>query len=1741
MMMDSNGSTPGEHNATSVNHSEYWKDAFVPLQHAGKAILQVMRKDETSPHGDLYRRILSTPSTVPTTSGEMESIPNHHYFFDGGGRCSHKQSIPLPAYLQDQLAQAKVSNVMGLFEQAQMAWMTIDDTIYVWSYNYASMSEQTEFLHFRVPSHQPIISAGLARPKPGVFREMVEWCLVVTTKEEAMLCALARKDGQGLSVIQTKFVIPSDWISFLSVVSTSDGRIFLGGQDGNLYELDYDLLVKAHYAQGSDHHNNAQVQLDQFYDGPSGKCPAEIVETNGRFSNGVLSRGKRLLETMVQPTQQPPRKCRKLNHSQSSFTTLLPDFINNIAQSIFGDSTTTGGGPIIQMIVDDERQILYTLSTRGWICALDIADKTKVQLSAVLNTPVTARLYLELVSRGKMYPPSTSGLKDGIIMFPGGGDAAQAGVGGMEGARKILKFAEQAKSNGRNRSQTSLLTPVSIQIVPSRESTRITLVAITAAGLRYYLSTLSPNTMSSGPITPPFGTPRSRQPWRPYARFTFCHIRAPPPTTSTNSGSQFPSVTNDQRVDATCYRLGVFFAAVNKIGASTSGNIVVATTPDSVARVTQENKTNNSVTYIAPGGVCEVASYPMSTSNGSALSTATLPGGRIWDICSAAPSSDKLLSLALHSRTPTDNELGFSMVPAYVPPAKRSNAKKHSTSQAVTQSSTLANAQSFTSLARTVFTNIILSRPTNLGVAKNQQNGVAEEVQTLYRISRRTGENGFSISAGDSKSIDGSASTRSARLSPWLLTPDTVPLSPMALQHLETPSTFLALNAGGMHFFQSPSILQQLLFALSNAGANARSDPAVTKFFENYGYAEGCAMCLVLAMKPSTSADLKEFAVRAAMSRAYRPALIQNQSQEQQLSEDPWVPTGYVFKPSAIYEGLTMAISRILRPFWHKPLVVVTEGRILKLGSRSKATPAKVELLLDDDVLERVLASLHGMREVIEHVFSKAVESVPLAQSTAGLKDDMEIDDDNHYLSRALEYQRQGQSRTGSSFMRASDADEMAQRIEERNIHSLFRLASRTSQLLSLYAHLKRAQSMPDLPEVNWGQMHGISVAQFVQSREGHERMESVLNSLVAASSMARPTPTVSADAKRLAQMLSEQCYHFFSAGSRFAYFGFQAAHDALALPSGQRSRKVGRALEAVENLKQAAMHWFSPSLISGRILQTKDSQSYNRIAERAIEYDSPLAKACALLMELEDVASVVDLCLLTASNFKPGMKLTIDSTAVVRQNPKGAHDWEKGLYNTRLDLEQGGASTAGSVPLGPTVTAKDALDTCFALVFYHLTALLSSPPGSRRYQLGEKMVSVCAAAEDSDFLHKFYEHLLKFNFTDVLLRVDSRTLESWLAHEQKDKLDLLLRYYQVQDKNLDAGNVALTRATEASSNLSLDDRIENLVYAVDSFERAARSGDGSLQEKLKQSNERLEIARLQRRVLQTMTSTKFEVSDEDLKPLKESLLSANVLLNKYAIPYDMYECCLLILHVCQHTDSIHVQQFWKSLLCEEVFPCVTRSEQVYSMLCAFAEGALQLNPVVRLLGNNLPAEGPLFEEGAWLKGVAATVVRFGREVLVEGESFVFPVEYVALCLEDLRRTYGEVAGAAEKSTTLIWTYDVLVAAGIGHMTAINAYEHIVATENHSTMGVDPARQLEQLQTIISMLESFVVAARSGENLPGNSASQQMKAECASGVLFAKCEDYRSRLQSLPGDVSLEERRLSSVEASLRLFTRHSF
>ena len=204
---------------------EYWKDDFRPLRDAGKNVLKMLRRDETSVHGDLYRRIMSTnPSGrigvsvgIDVGNGTMngaggsasskiaavndtDSNPAHRYFpseeaetnsnsnsnsdgnndtnIDVAGPIKHNQTIPLPPYLLEMRSKAKVSILMGLFPEAELAWMTTDDTVYLWTYHQNSGNAngirsgggvENQFLEFRIPSRQPIVSVGLAPPKKGAF------------------------------------------------------------------------------------------------------------------------------------------------------------------------------------------------------------------------------------------------------------------------------------------------------------------------------------------------------------------------------------------------------------------------------------------------------------------------------------------------------------------------------------------------------------------------------------------------------------------------------------------------------------------------------------------------------------------------------------------------------------------------------------------------------------------------------------------------------------------------------------------------------------------------------------------------------------------------------------------------------------------------------------------------------------------------------------------------------------------------------------------------------------------------------------------------------------------------------------------------------------------------------------------------------------------------------------------------------------------------------------------------------------------------------------------------------------------------------------------------------------------------------------------------------------------------------------------------------------------------------------
>lgn len=136
---------------------------------------------------------------------------------------------------------------MGLFPEIGRAWLTIDSDIYIWTY------EQTRDVAYYDGLSHLIVSVGLIKSKPGVLVDDVKYLLLLTTPIEVIALGVTfgesndprLGDGvpcfnKGMQLLNKPiFVLGTDNVSFNVIQGTDDGRIFMGGRDGCLYEIDY--------------------------------------------------------------------------------------------------------------------------------------------------------------------------------------------------------------------------------------------------------------------------------------------------------------------------------------------------------------------------------------------------------------------------------------------------------------------------------------------------------------------------------------------------------------------------------------------------------------------------------------------------------------------------------------------------------------------------------------------------------------------------------------------------------------------------------------------------------------------------------------------------------------------------------------------------------------------------------------------------------------------------------------------------------------------------------------------------------------------------------------------------------------------------------------------------------------------------------------------------------------------------------------------------------------------------------------------------------------------------------------------------------------------------------------------------------------------------------------------------------------------------------------------------------------
>lgn len=162
------------------------------------------------------------------------------------------QELPPVLVERYNAAGGEATALCGIFPEVRRAWASVDNSLFLWRFDKwdGQCPEYNE--------EQAICAVGLAKSKPGVFVEAIQYLLVLSTPVELVLvgvCCSGSGDGAdpyaevSLQPLP-EYTVPSDGVTMTCIVCTDRGRIFLSGRDGHIYEL--------HYTTGSGWHKRCR-------------------------------------------------------------------------------------------------------------------------------------------------------------------------------------------------------------------------------------------------------------------------------------------------------------------------------------------------------------------------------------------------------------------------------------------------------------------------------------------------------------------------------------------------------------------------------------------------------------------------------------------------------------------------------------------------------------------------------------------------------------------------------------------------------------------------------------------------------------------------------------------------------------------------------------------------------------------------------------------------------------------------------------------------------------------------------------------------------------------------------------------------------------------------------------------------------------------------------------------------------------------------------------------------------------------------------------------------------------------------------------------------------------------------------------------------------------------------------------------------------------------------------------------
>ncbi|KAI8081329.1 Nup133 N terminal like-domain-containing protein [Halteromyces radiatus] len=147
-----------------------------------------------------------------------------------------KATFTMPVQALEQIQQRKLTDAAGLFSEINRAYFVVKNQLYFWNYNDRQDFNVYEDTH-------DIVNVAIAKPKPDIFNKEVTHVLIVASTHEINVIALSYKCQDNfvdtLTFYKTGIMTSSVGVRMTTILATNIGRIFMSGDDGNVWELIY--------------------------------------------------------------------------------------------------------------------------------------------------------------------------------------------------------------------------------------------------------------------------------------------------------------------------------------------------------------------------------------------------------------------------------------------------------------------------------------------------------------------------------------------------------------------------------------------------------------------------------------------------------------------------------------------------------------------------------------------------------------------------------------------------------------------------------------------------------------------------------------------------------------------------------------------------------------------------------------------------------------------------------------------------------------------------------------------------------------------------------------------------------------------------------------------------------------------------------------------------------------------------------------------------------------------------------------------------------------------------------------------------------------------------------------------------------------------------------------------------------------------------------------------------------------